>query len=84
MMDVYIEKKELQKIMEENPEEEYSERVKKYAQVEPELQEWADSENERMKTVLTKMKDEFFENEAFKDRGYDRETLDQVFNEIIG
>ena len=37
MMDVYIEKKELQKIMEENPEEEYSERVKKYAQVEPEL-----------------------------------------------
>ena len=84
MMDVYIEKKELQKIMEENPEEEYSERVKKYAQVEPELQEWADTENERTKTMLTKMKDEFFEHEAFKDRGYDRETLDQEFEEIIG
>ena len=83
-MDIYIEKKELQNIMEENPDEEYSERVKKYAQVEPELQEWADSENERMKTMLTKMKDEFLEHEAIKDRGYDRETLDQVFEEIIG
>ena len=30
-MDIYIEKKELQNIMEENPDEEYSERVKKYA-----------------------------------------------------
>ena len=84
MMNVYIEKKELQKIMEENPDEEYSERVKNYAQIEPELQEWADSENERMKTMFTKMKDEFFESDAFKDRGYDRETLDEVFEEIIG
>lgn len=29
------------------------------------------------------MKDEFFASEEFKDRGYDRETLDEVFDEII-
>ena len=29
------------------------------------------------------MKDDFFASEAFRDRGYDRETLDQVFDEII-
>ena len=29
------------------------------------------------------MRDEFFASPEFRDRGYDRETLDQVFDEIV-
>ena len=72
---LYREKKEAQKIMEEKPDEEFSDALKEYAQVEPELQAWVDQETEREKNKLTKMKDEFFEHEDIKDKGYDRETL---------
>ena len=82
-MQLYKEKKDIQKQIEDKPDEEFSEALKEYAQIEPELQEWVDQETEREKKMYTKMRDEFFEHDFIKDKGYDRETLTAVFDEII-
>ena len=69
--------------MEENPDQEFGQEIRDYAQIEPELQEWVDREHEKQKAMVTKMKDEFIESEEFEKRGYDKETLNEVFEEII-
>ena len=43
--------------MEENPDQEFGQEIKDYAQIEPELQEWVDREHEKQKAMVTKMKD---------------------------